>query len=138
MKTILTKKLSKMKKQKIDHKKKQTPIHVRLEYHEALSSKRDILSTEMNLINISQSMRRYKNLRIQELKIKLRIHRKIKEILTEINKLHKILPEIRVPQFLIETSEKTLQSIEIGPTKTNDLESQLRDIQEKLRTLQRK
>ena len=124
--------------------KNQDLIHVQLEYNETIQSKKDTLSSEMNLLKIKKNMRTYHLLRKEELKTKLKLYRKLKEIMTGINRLQKTLPEIKVPKVL-KKEEKyapAKQEIErkIEKTKENqydkDLENQLREIQRKLRELE--
>ena len=45
-------------------------IHVRLEYDEVLRSKRDILASEADILNVIKSMNRYMALREIELDLK--------------------------------------------------------------------
>lgn len=113
-------------------------IHVRLEYEEALQSKKYILSSEMNLLKIIKIIKKYHSLRLEELKLKLRVYRKLKEASAEIRRLQKT--------FLNTEGLEILEKDEIGrkikKTKENQydksLESQLQEIQEKLDALQRK
>ncbi|VVB79960.1 Uncharacterised protein [uncultured archaeon] len=133
-----TKKVSK----KVIPKKKQitqNPLHIRIEYMEAVESKRDLLSTEANLIQIRQAIKKYQDLRIQELRLKLKIQKAVKEVESEIAHLEKILPQIRIPRYLVEETfdNKPLKILSESP-RSQDLESQLKEIQEKLRGLQRR
>lgn len=115
-------------------------IHLRFEYEEALQSKRDILYSEKNLMVITKKINNYLFLREEELKLKIRLHRKIKELLTTIRKLQKMNPQIEVPKILKKERHETKEKIEIK-TKikkgSDHIESQLREIQEKLNTLQK-
>ncbi|MFH1503437.1 MAG: hypothetical protein ABIE36_02160 [Candidatus Diapherotrites archaeon] len=51
-------------------------LHVKLEYEEGVQSKKDILSSERDLIKLIKIMRRYHLLRKEELNNKLRIYKK--------------------------------------------------------------
>ncbi len=119
--------------------KNENLIHIRLGYEEALQSKTDILSSEMNLIKIMKTIREYRFLRLKELKTKSKLNLRIKEVITGIKKVQKTLPELKIPEIL--QKEKMLESSgepEIKETSYNkDLEFQLRNIQEKLNALQR-
>lgn len=75
-------------------------IHVKLEYEEALQSKKDVLASEMNLLRIAKAIQSHRILRIDELKTKARLHRKIKEMKMNITKLNQILPKLRIPAIL--------------------------------------
>jgi hypothetical protein len=119
--------------------KNENLIHIRLGYEEALQSKTDILSSEMNLINIMKTIRKYRFLRLKELKTKLKLHQKIKEVVTGIKKVQKTLPELKIPEILQkEKMPEESRELEIKETSYNrDLEFQLKNIQEKLNALQR-
>ena len=119
--------------------KNENLIHVKLEYEEALQSKKDILSSEMNLIKIMKVIRQYRFLRLKELKTKSKLHQRIKEVIANIKKTQTTLPKLKIPEIL--QKGKVIEApkeLEIKETPHNkDLESQLRDIQEKLSSLQR-
>lgn len=133
-----TKKVSKriVPKKKLVNK---NPLHIRIEYMEAVESKKDLLSTEANLLQIRQAIKKYQELRLQELRLKLKIQRRIKEVGSDIDHLEKTLPQVRIPRYLVEETfdNQPLKTISESP-RSQDLESQLREIQEKLRSLQRR
>lgn len=119
-------------------------IHVKLDYSEAVQSKSDVLKSEANLLRILQTIKRYHPLRIEELKIKTRVHARIAEIVKNIKKLETTLPKIKIPKILKEHHPKDTAEIEEIEKKINytkerkydsSLESQLQEIQERLREL---
>jgi len=118
-------------------------IHIKFEYDEALNIKRDLLSSEANLLRITQAIKDYHSLRSEELKLKTRLHSKINELLTEIKKMLQTVPRIKIPDILRRRGfeEKESEGIEtkirIAKEKNydSDIESQLQEIQEKLRML---
>tara|TARA_Y100000310_G_scaffold161721_1_gene161625 strand:- start:10189 stop:10554 length:366 start_codon:yes stop_codon:yes gene_type:complete len=115
-------------------------IHLKFEYDEALQSKRYILYSEKNLMVIVKKINNYMSLREEELKSKIKLHKKIRGIITTIRKLQKIVPKIEVPKIIEKEIHKTKEKIEIKPKKKKDnnhIESQLQDIQEKLNALQK-
>lgn len=117
-----------------------TPIHVKLEYLEALSSKKSLLSSEKNLLRSARFMSKYYSLRLNELQIKERLHRKLKETQMEISKIEKTFPRAEVPKrFKKEDEEKyslpKKQQIKKEKQEKN-IESELAEIQRKLRMLQ--
>lgn len=116
-------------------------IHVQFEHEELTQSKKDILSSEMNLLKIKSIMREYSLLREEELKTKLKLYRNMKEMMGDINKLQKILPQVQVPNILkkeTETKEEFKRKIIEKKETPEDkkIEEQLREIQEKLRSLE--
>jgi len=114
-------------------------IYVRLEKDEAIQSKRDILESQLKLLQVLQIMKRYYPLRINELKIKSRFYTRIKEVAKDIAKLETTLPQIKMPKIIKEHYTAPLDEVEEIKAKSYDssLESQLQDIQAKLRELAR-
>jgi len=121
-------------------------IHIQLNFSDALESKKETLSSIMNLLKIKKNMQYYHHLRKEELKTKLKLYRRIKELEKIINNLQKNLPKIHISEKLLmpkipeqkiskEIERKIEQAKEISYDK--DLEKQLREIQEKLRSLER-
>ena len=118
-------------------------IHIQLDYGSAMQSKKETLSSEINLLNIKKNMRTYHFLRKDEVKTKLKVYRKIKELMILLNRLQKNLPEIDIPRNLTRTkteNENYEKEIPIEKTRENqhnrDLEAQLIEIQERLRAME--
>lgn len=111
-------------------------IHIRVDNSELVSSKRDILSTEANLIQSLQILKKYHFLRMNELRLKARFLRKLKETKSEIKKLEEVLPKPEIPKILKKVVEHKKEVFTSAPKKDN-LESQLEEIQRKLRELER-
>ena len=115
-------------------------IHIQIDYENGMQSKKQTLSSEMNLLNIKKNMRAYHFLRREEVKTRLKLYRKIKEVMVILNRLQKNIPEIDIPRNLIKRENENYEKeILIEKTKENqhnkDLETQLREIQEKLRAM---
>lgn len=112
-------------------------VHIRLEYDEAILSKRNILSSEMSSLKITKNIGRYKTLRFIELGLKGKIYTKMKETRANIKKLQVLLPEPKRPRILkrVHTEEAHITAKqEYSP---EDIESQLSEIQRRLDSLQR-
>jgi len=114
-------------------------IHVKLEYAEALQSKKDILSSELGLLKVAKAIKRYQILRSDELKIKLRLHRKLAELKTNIGRLQQVLPKIKIPEIL-EGKRRSSEEHIIKPkiekrAHDSGLEAQLEEIQARLKQL---
>ncbi|MFQ5531045.1 MAG: hypothetical protein ACE5ES_00355 [Candidatus Nanoarchaeia archaeon] len=111
-------------------------IHVKLEFQEALNSKRDTLSTEMHLLQITRVMRNYKDLRIKELNLKIKLLNKIKILKKEFSNLQKNLPKLSsIEEFKQEQEDERDLKIK-SKTKSKDLESELQEIQSRLHAIQ--
>lgn len=117
-------------------KAKESLIHVKLEYNEAKQSKRDLLASEADIINIIQSMNKYLAIREIELGLKSKFYREIKKIAMEVKLLESNLPQIRAPRLIARHSEEKPAEVEAIKTKGSDeLEKQLMDIQRRLKQL---
>lgn len=85
-------------------------------------------------------MNQYYSLRFNELQTKAKLHKKIKETLTEINKMENILPKADIPKILKKEDEEKYHISKKQQEKkeryNRDIESELADIQRKLRMLQ--
>jgi hypothetical protein len=128
-----------MAKKKNSKPKEQELIHIRLDYLEAKKGKTDLLSAQMNLLKIIKIINNYKGLRLKELETKNKVNIKLKQINLNIKKLKKLLPIYKIPKILEHTFEERetkeiKEKIRVIPK--NTLESQLEEIQNKLRALQ--
>lgn len=110
-------------------------LHIMLNRDELIDSKKEILSTEADLIRILQTLKRYQLLRTNELKLKARLLKKLKETKVEIKKLEEILPMPKIPRILKETGR--IKEIPEAKSKRDNLDFQLDEIQRKLKELER-
>ena len=117
-------------------------IHIKIEYSEALEAKKEILSSEMNLLRIVKIIKRYNSLRSEELRLKTRLKRKIIESLMQIRKLQRELPALEIPESIRRIERQNENDILYQAAKKdkheNDLEFELKEIQNKLNSLQRR
>jgi len=114
----------------------QNLIHIKFEYWEAVQSKKDLLSSEMNLLKVGRTIKKYHSFRNKELKSKIKLHKKVKEIKSNLNKLHTLLPKIKIPEILKDEETGELKIKE--PKKEvyeKDIENQLQEIQNRLKSL---
>jgi hypothetical protein len=121
--------------------KKQEPlIHLRFDYSQAKDAKKDILSSEVDLLKISKIIADYKKLRLEEFEKKEKINSKIKILKSELTKLNKSLPKIVIPKILKKNKPIEEEIIEekthTEMTRYGTVEDQLREIQRKLKELE--
>jgi hypothetical protein len=117
----------------------ETLIHVGFQYDEAVKAKRDLLSLEMTLLEATKAMTNYHSLRSEELKLKLKLYLRIKECMSLLKKLKRLLPKYKLPKILKEIEEEQFdverikedQEVKYG----SDVDSQLEKIQDKLKSL---
>ncbi len=124
--------------------KEKSVVHIMVNYEDALSTKKSILSTEANLIKVIKRIKRYEILRREELNNRLRIQNKIKELKTSTAKINDAFPKVKLPEILkrVDTPKKEEikeeKQSKVPAKKKNeedDLETQLKEIQEKLMRL---
>lgn len=109
-------------------------LHIKLEYGEAIQSKRDTLSSQANLLKIIQSMKRYSLLRKKEIALKQKLYRELKRAINNIKKIESSFPEPKVPKSLKHPEKKETKD-EDKQGEDKDIENQLKDIQKRLNQL---
>jgi len=115
-------------------------IYLKLENREALQLKKDLLITEMGLLKIAKIIRNYGYFRSEELRLKLVLSKKMREVKMNIGKLQKVLPKLKVPEILRkgeETHHPTKPEMKKSIPIDESLETQLQEIQNRLNELQR-
>ena len=114
-------------------------IHIKFEQGEALNSKKDLLFAQAEMLRTMRSMKRYQLFRADELTLKLELYKKIKLVLKNIKKIEAELPKMKIPAILKHHKEKQAPIIKavIKPKQIhpNDIEAQLKEIQDKLKEL---
>lgn len=133
-------------------------IHIKFEYSAGVQSKRDILSTEIDLIKMNKRIQRYQEYRMQELDVKLTMDRKMKAFKLNMGRLQNLMPDLQIPEILDKAHKKIMKERKAGRTAKavekkvevvqkiapltlaaepaqSELDTQLMDIQNKLRSL---
>ena len=123
-------------------------VHIKLEQPEAIEIKRDVLNSEMDLIKIIRIVRKYKILRMRELRLKEKLRKNMSTSVTNIKKLQIMLPKGRIPKIdhgeeeekdvlkKVKTYTPKDQKAEQDKKRFDSLEMELSDIQSKLRALE--
>jgi len=104
-------------------------LHIRLEYEEAIEGKRELLESQINLLEILKRVKNYKILRKRELILKGKLKNSLSLLSSEINQIQSHLPESEGELGIKEVMTK--QETE----KDKNLEAQLQEIREKLAKL---
>ena len=94
---------------------KQNLIHIKFEYDSALECKKDILASEIDLLRISQRVKKYRELRMKELDIKMNIDKKLRAFKLDIGRLQNLLPKVEIPKILKPTRQKREKIIHEEP-----------------------
>lgn len=134
------------KKQQIEKEyvpvQNENPVHLKLGYYESLEAKRDLLSSEMSFLNLLKIMKRYNALRLEEMRLKSELYKAIRELDLSLKKTKSSFPFIKIPESAKreEIVKRETFSRQIKPTREildENLESQLKSIQDKLRAIGR-
>ncbi|MEK6820103.1 MAG: hypothetical protein AABX71_00140 [Nanoarchaeota archaeon] len=107
-------------------------VHVKLEIGESISSKKNLLSAEINLLNIIKNLEKYRKARDIELKKKSRLRTELKKLIADMRALEKNLPETR---DIKRSKEGKIKMELIGKVKSAKLEFELEEIKRKLEML---
>jgi hypothetical protein len=113
------------------------PVYVKMGYDESLDSKKNILSTEVSLLNLIKSVKAYHSVRLHELKIKAEIYRAIKELNLTMRKTKAAFPFLKIPEKQKRETPIT-REIKMPEQKANNsLDLELQEIQNRLASLSR-
>ncbi len=119
--------------------KNENPVYLRLMYNESLGSKKALLSSEILLLNIIKIMKRYNALRMEEFMVKTEMYKAIRQLESLMKKTKSSFPFLKIPENIqrekIAKMKKNVEKTMPRKILDEDLESQLRDIQEKLRSI---
>jgi hypothetical protein len=119
---------------------KQNVVHVKLEYQEALESKKALLATQLNSIKLSKIMKRYWLLRAKECNLKEQANVSLKQLKKHLIEILKQLPETDMPDIFKRGRKRQelnqIQNITEESESDYRLEKELKEIQEKLARLQ--
>lgn len=111
--------------------KNQNLIHVRLEADEALDAKKNLLSSEENLLEAIKSMKKYFMLRKEELRLKIKFSKNIKEISSSVKKIENSFPEMGKSP----APKKPVRLKEKETVKDKSLEAELNEIRDRLKAI---
>ena len=117
-------------------------IHLKIGYLDSLETKKDVLTLQKDLIGLAGQIERFNSVRISEINSKIKLGIAMRKTVDSLKKLKGILPDPKVPKILIkENAEKPAKKekkLDMKMQKIRDerdIESQLRDIQNKLGSL---
>jgi len=114
--------------------KQENLIYSKINYEDAYSAKKDILGAQIELLNMIRTIEEYKLLRKQELMLKLKLKsdlRKTKENIT--NLIEKSPKTKNINESIAENKESS--KIKKKPKELANVESELEDIQKKLKRM---
>jgi len=104
--------------------------YVKFNYQEALESKKQLLSSEFNLLQTAKRVKNYKTLRKKELVTKNKLKTALRNLRIKINSLQSNFPQEEMPKPLKKAVAKHKKKQE------QNIQEQLQEIQDKLTRLQ--
>ncbi|MBS3076092.1 hypothetical protein J4429_06595 [Candidatus Pacearchaeota archaeon] len=104
--------------------------YIKIDYGEAVSAKKEILSSEINLLNIAKHIENYKQLRKKELLNKLKLKSLITVLKNKLNSINSSFPEEGKVKIKV---KRTIERKETP--KLRHMEDELEDIKNKLARL---
>lgn len=116
-------------------------MHIKIMRNEAVQNKKEILMMEFSSLKILEALQKYYRLRTAELKAKADINKRTKKINLEINKLRKMIPDLKVPRkYKIDLERKIPKEEEPQKKRvySSSLERELQEIQDKLKQINQK
>lgn len=129
-------KKSKSKKEK--KPKEKNFIYVQIDYEGAMNSKKEVLSYQMELLNMLKSIKKYRFLRREEESIRADLQNKLKKINENIVAIERKIPKVQEPKLeKKETPEKNIEKKPIIEYYNQDLDSQLEQIKNKLAKMEK-
>jgi len=113
--------------------------YVQINYQEALNARKDILSSQINIISLAKKISSWKKLRKAELGKKITLKKAIKHSTAQVNLLMRELPDVDGEKFRAEnTGENYSKTETLGEkSRKKSIEQELEDIKQKLARLNR-
>lgn len=112
-------------------------VHIMFEREEGIDGKKSLLQTQIGLLRIAGYLKKYHALRKKELQVRAKLSARIKRTSTNLKKIQATLPQIRIHKKDMIRHEINAEIPEQEIEYDSGIESQLREIQEKLNSLQR-
>ncbi len=104
--------------------------YIGLDKSERIFAKRNLLHSQMEILEIIKKIREYQKVREEKLAIKLLIKKKANEAIEELKALYKQLPSIN------EKAKEELEEIKHEHKKREDLELEIEEIKRQIEKLQ--
>jgi len=101
--------------------------HIKINYEEALSAKKQLLSSELNLLHLVKKIKAYKILRRKELITKNNLKTSLSSLKSKINLIESTFPQ--------EESKITIHKNKKEEKSSSNIQSELEDIKSKLAEL---
>ncbi|MEK6830815.1 MAG: hypothetical protein AABX77_02200 [Nanoarchaeota archaeon] len=104
-------------------------IHIKLDYENALNSKKQILMSEANILRVLDKINSYKSLRKKELELKNKLRISLNGLAGEIDSIHNSLPSDSIPKIKNKITKKK------ESRESKNIKGELEEIKRKLERL---
>jgi hypothetical protein len=120
----------------------ENPVHFKIGYEDSLDAKKNILYSQVSLLNLVKIVKRYKAWRAGELEIKSQLFKSMGEMDLSIKKAKSYLPYLKMPEEEKAPAEpqpkkgkKETAAVKNDSDADDELNSQLQNIQDRLNSL---
>jgi len=107
--------------------------HIQLDFREAIETKKQILHSQLNILQSLKKIRTYNTLRKKEYRLKNEFKSKISSLKLNVNSLLITLPDVQ--ELEEKFTKKISKEIVKEPRETKELQKELEDIKKKLEKL---
>lgn len=112
------------------------PEHIRLQQAERIFSEKNLLHAQLNIISLMKRYEAYKELRLQELLLKIALKTRLAEARNTLMLFDKLLPKPAIVPKAIKHSDAGYASTIAAHKKKQTLETEVDEIRRKLAALQ--
>ncbi len=113
----------------------ESPVYLKLRYDESVESKKELLSSELSLLKMMKIIKRYNDLKLEEIEMKAQMYKAIRELDASVKKTKSVFPFLKIPERAKREELVKIETPIKRETFDDDIESQLRNIQEKLKSI---
>ena len=115
---------------------KKQELYVSLETNEYKKSKTDILNSQADLLNMMKYLENLKQIKQEKINLKIKLHTIFTQLIENLKNFEENLPTPKVPKSIQDKQKQTQETNPEQPfSRYEEIEGELREIQEKLKTL---
>lgn len=120
-------------------KKDKEVLYIKIEHNPAVKLEKDILASEVGILNLLRIIRAYHESKNKEISLRLKAQKKMKDLQDSLTKLEGLLPEVKEVEInkeeIYKKPEKKTTSSKKQFSEKDEIQRQLQDIQDKLQIL---
>jgi len=104
--------------------------YIKLEYSESIDTRKNILNSEVNLLNLLSKLNKYKKLRRNELVKKTKLKTILRQVKIKLGSLNRDMPKIEMLEL-----EQPIREMAFEAKERGKIESELEEIKKRLEEL---